>query len=47
MRLALESDTFKSQDLDRYRQRPEIWHAPRLDRSNPWHPDLKEIMFYL
>ncbi|KAF7879476.1 hypothetical protein EAF04_000672 [Stromatinia cepivora] len=33
--------------LDFYQSNAEIWNAPRQDRTNPWHPDLDNIMFYL
>ncbi|KAJ8065322.1 hypothetical protein OCU04_006012 [Sclerotinia nivalis] len=30
-----------------YRRNDEIWNAPRQDRTNPWHRNLDNIMFYL
>ncbi|KAG4434827.1 hypothetical protein IFR05_009698 [Cadophora sp. M221] len=47
MRLALESGAFTGNSLDGYRQNPDIWNAPSANRTNPWHPNLDEVMFYL
>ncbi|KAI9646022.1 hypothetical protein NHQ30_005460 [Ciborinia camelliae] len=34
-------------NLDFYRRNPSIWIAPGQTRTNPWHPNLNDIMFYL
>ncbi|KAF7949123.1 hypothetical protein EAE96_008292 [Botrytis aclada] len=33
--------------LDFYRTNNNIWNAPRPGRTNPWHPNLNDLMFYL
>ncbi|TEY53574.1 hypothetical protein BOTCAL_0244g00010 [Botryotinia calthae] len=49
MKPALDNDfaLTSPNNLNFYRRNTEIWNAPRLDRTNPWHPKLNDLMFYL
>ncbi|KAF5873532.1 putative piwi-domain-containing protein [Botrytis fragariae] len=49
MKPALDSDfaATSPNNLDFYRSNAGIWNAPRQSRTNPWHPNLNNLMFYL
>ncbi|KAF7901748.1 uncharacterized protein EAF01_007047 [Botrytis porri] len=49
MKPALDNDfaATSPNTLDFYRTNTNIWDAPRQSRTNPWHPDLNDLMFYL
>ncbi|TGO18599.1 hypothetical protein BPAE_0378g00050 [Botrytis paeoniae] len=49
MKPALDNDfaATSPNDLNFYRTNTDIWNAPRQSRTNPWNPDLNDLMFNL